>query len=32
MSTLLKGDPDQGSVLVDTAKEVLSGIIPGWKL
>ncbi len=32
MSTLLKGDPDQGSVLVDTAKEVLSGIIPGRKL
>jgi pyruvate dehydrogenase (quinone) len=32
MSTLLKGDPDQGSVLVDTAKEVLSGILPGRKL
>jgi pyruvate dehydrogenase (quinone) len=32
MSTLLKGDPDQGSVLVDTAKEVLSGIIPGRKI
>ena len=32
MSTLLKGDPDQGSVLVDTAKEVLSGIIPGRKV
>jgi pyruvate dehydrogenase (quinone) len=32
MSTLLKGDPDQGSVLVDTAKEVLSGILPGGKL
>lgn len=32
MSTLLQGDPDQGSVLVDTAKEVLSGIIPGRKV
>src|SRR5918995_4848786 len=32
MSTLLQGDPDQGSVLVDTAKEVLSGILPGRKL
>jgi pyruvate dehydrogenase (quinone) len=32
MSTLLKGDPDEGSILVDTAKEVLSGIIPGHKL
>ena len=29
---MLKGDPDQGSVLVDTAKEVLSGIIPGRKI
>ena len=32
MSTLLQGDPDQGSVLVNSAKEVLSGIIPGRKL
>jgi pyruvate dehydrogenase (quinone) len=31
MSTLLKGDPDEGSILVDTAKEVLSGILPGRK-
>jgi pyruvate dehydrogenase (quinone) len=28
-STLLKGDPDEGSVLLDTAKEVLSSVIPG---
>ena len=28
-STLLKGDPDEGSVLIDTAKEVLSTILPG---
>jgi pyruvate dehydrogenase (quinone) len=32
MSTLLQGDPDQGSVLVNSAKEVLSGIIPGRKV
>jgi pyruvate dehydrogenase (quinone) len=32
MSMFLKGDPDQGSVLVNSAKEVLSGIIPGRKL
>ncbi len=30
-STLLKGDPEEGSMLVDTAKEVLSTIIPGHK-
>jgi pyruvate dehydrogenase (quinone) len=28
-STLLKGDPEEGSVLVHTAKEVLSSILPG---
>jgi len=28
-STLLTGDPEEGSVLIDTAKEVLSGILPG---
>jgi pyruvate dehydrogenase (quinone) len=28
-STLLKGDPEEGSVLLDTAKEVLSGVLPG---
>ena len=28
-SSLLKGDPDEGSVLIDTAKEVLSSILPG---
>jgi len=32
LSTLLKGDPEEGNVLIDTAKEVLSGIIPGRKL
>ncbi len=30
-STLLKGDPEEGSVLVDTAKEVLSTVLPGHK-
>jgi len=28
-SMLVKGDPEEGSVLLDTAKEVLSGILPG---
>ena len=28
-SLLLKGDPEQGSVIVDTAKEVISSILPG---
>jgi pyruvate dehydrogenase (quinone) len=28
-STLLKGDPEESSVIVDTAKEVLSGVLPG---
>ncbi|HWG80888.1 MAG TPA: thiamine pyrophosphate-requiring protein [Stellaceae bacterium] len=28
-STLVKGDPEEGSVLLDTAKEVLSGVLPG---
>ena len=30
-STLLKGDPEEGSVLLDTAKEVLSGVLPGHR-
>ena len=30
-STLLKGDPDEGSVLLDTAREVLSTILPGHR-
>ena len=30
-STLIKGDPEEGSVLIDTAKEVLSGILPGHR-
>ncbi|WP_158940093.1 thiamine pyrophosphate-requiring protein [Burkholderia sp. S171] len=30
-STLLQGDPDQGNVIVDTAKQVLSSILPGSK-
>jgi pyruvate dehydrogenase (quinone) len=30
-STLLKGDPEEGSVLVDTAKEVLSSVLPGHR-
>ena len=31
MSTLLKGDPEEGSVILGTAKEVLSSILPGQK-
>jgi pyruvate dehydrogenase (quinone) len=27
-STLVKGDPEEGSMILDTAKEVLSGILP----
>ncbi|MCK8787088.1 thiamine pyrophosphate-requiring protein [Roseomonas sp. NAR14] len=30
-STLLKGDPDEGSVLVNTARQVLGGILPGGR-
>jgi pyruvate dehydrogenase (quinone) len=28
-STLLKGDPDQGSVIANTARQVLSAVLPG---
>ena len=31
MSSLIKGDPDEGSVLVNTAKEVLSSVLPGHR-
>ncbi len=30
-STLLKGDPDQAGVIVQTAKQVLSTVLPGKK-
>ncbi|EWY39052.1 thiamine pyrophosphate protein [Skermanella stibiiresistens SB22] len=30
-SFLIAGDPDQGSVLINSAKQVLSGILPGHK-
>jgi len=30
-STLMKGDPDQGNVLVDTARQVLGAVLPGHK-
>ena len=30
-SSLVKGDPDEGSVLVNTAKEVLSSVLPGQR-
>jgi pyruvate dehydrogenase (quinone) len=30
-STLVKGDPEEGSMLVDTAKEVLSSVLPGHR-
>jgi len=28
---LLKGDPEEGSVLLNTAKEVLASVLPGGK-
>jgi pyruvate dehydrogenase (quinone) len=28
-SSLIKGDPEEGSMFIDTAKEVLSGMLPG---
>jgi pyruvate dehydrogenase (quinone) len=31
VSMLLKGDPEEGSVLVDTAKEVVSSLLPGTR-
>jgi pyruvate dehydrogenase (quinone) len=31
VSTLLKGDPEEGSVLIDTAKEVVSSLLPGTR-
>ena len=30
-STLLKGDPEEGSVLVNSAKEILAAVLPGGK-
>ncbi len=30
-STLLKGDPEEGSVLVNSAKEILASVLPGGK-
>jgi pyruvate dehydrogenase (quinone) len=30
-SSLVKGDPDEGNVLVNTAKEVLSSVLPGHR-
>ena len=30
-STLLKGDPEEKSMLLDTAKEVLSSVLPGHR-
>ncbi len=30
-STLFKGDPEEGSVLLNTAKEVLASVLPGGK-
>jgi pyruvate dehydrogenase (quinone) len=29
--TLMKGDPDQGHMLLETAKQVLSAVLPGHK-
>jgi pyruvate dehydrogenase (quinone) len=30
-TTLFKGDPDEGNILVDTAKQVLGAVLPGHK-
>jgi pyruvate dehydrogenase (quinone) len=30
-TTLMKGDPDQGNVIVDTARQVLDAVLPGHK-
>ncbi|PPQ33424.1 thiamine pyrophosphate-requiring protein [Rhodopila globiformis] len=30
-STIVKGDPEEGSMLMDTAKEVLSSVLPGHR-
>jgi pyruvate dehydrogenase (quinone) len=30
-SMLVKGDPEEGSLLIDTAKEVLSSVLPGHR-
>jgi pyruvate dehydrogenase (quinone) len=30
-TTLMKGDPNQGNVIVDTAKQVLGAVLPGHK-
>jgi pyruvate dehydrogenase (quinone) len=30
-TTLAKGDPDQSHVILDTAKQVLSSVLPGHK-
>ncbi|SAK85776.1 thiamine pyrophosphate protein [Caballeronia catudaia] len=30
-ATLMKGDPNQGNVIVDTAKQVLGAVLPGHK-
>ena len=28
VSTLIKGDPDEGNIVLNTAREVLSGVLP----
>jgi pyruvate dehydrogenase (quinone) len=30
-TTLFKGDPDEGNILVDTARQVLGAVLPGHK-
>ncbi|WGS55245.1 thiamine pyrophosphate-requiring protein (plasmid) [Paraburkholderia sp. D15] len=30
-STLMQGDPDEGNVIIDTAKQVLSAVMPGHR-
>jgi len=31
VTTLMKGDPDHGNVLIDTAKQLLGAVLPGHK-
>jgi pyruvate dehydrogenase (quinone) len=30
-STLMKGDPEEGNILIDTAKQVLGAVLPGHR-
>jgi pyruvate dehydrogenase (quinone) len=30
-TTLMKGDPDEGNVILETARQVLGAVLPGHK-